>query len=275
MPKELRITKENAPAAGAARMERADLDREALACAAKASVASVVCVETHKEEQTFPWVIGSVIAPLHDSAGQGPAYDPLKDTIRFERVRAAEPVLTVRLFEALQPGSTTYTVSTVEVQVAARPVRVIDVQMEQVRSGGHRAAADANNQVTPPSRQRVRIGDTSLHAIRAEMPTQSDDWEVESVAEYRMQYGVEQWLVQWKGWGEERNTWEPWEHLLTPEVQGEAKQVKEASLPCDAAGLGKLTVGRLRDALSTRGQDTSGLKAVLIERLCAYLVQEA
>ena len=30
---------------------------------------------------------------------------------------------------------------------------------------------------------------------------------------------------------DDRNTWEPWANLLTPEVQSEAKAVKEAALP--------------------------------------------
>ena len=35
-------------------------------------------------------------------------------------------------------------------------------------------------------------------------------------------YRKEQWLVKWKGYGDDRkrNTWEPWEHLLTEAAQG-------------------------------------------------------
>ena len=47
------------------------------------------------------------------------------------------------------------------------------------------------------------------------MPTTSDDWDAESVAQYRIQYGVEQWLVKWRGYSEDHNTWEPWGNLLT------------------------------------------------------------
>ena len=63
------------------------------------------------------------------------------------------------------------------------------------------------------ARERFKITDDSLLAIRAEMPTENEQWKVESVVQYRCQYGTEQWLVKWKDYGEDRNTWEPWEHL--------------------------------------------------------------
>ena len=73
-----------------------------------------------------------------------------------------------------------------------------------------------------------------------------------------------QWLVQWKGYGEDRNTWEPWDNLLTDEVKAEASQVKQAALPTVAK---KLTVALLRAELEARGLDASGLKADLVQRL--------
>ena len=97
--------------------------------------------------------------------------------------------------------------------------------------------------------------------------------QVEAVIQYRMTYGVEQWLVKWKGYGEDRNTWEPWEHLLTAEVQAEASKVKDASLPTSKTGLEKLTLPRLRDALTARGLDTSGRKPEVVARLLAALQQ--
>ena len=36
----------------------------------------------------------------------------------------------------------------------------------------------------------------------------------------------EQWLVKWKGYGEDRNTWEPLENLLLEWVQKRAEEVK-------------------------------------------------
>ena len=88
-----------------------------------------------------------------------------------------------------------------------------------------------------------------------------------------MVYGAEQWLVKWKGYGEDRNTWEPWDNLLTEEVRAEAKKVKDASLPTTEAGLKKLVVARLVEALEARGLPTEGnagrraLKDVLVARL--------
>ena len=98
------------------------------------------------------------------------------------------------------------------------------------------------------------------------MPTADDDWEVESVAEYRCVYGVEQWLVKWRGYGEDRNTWEPWENLLTPQVQAEAQRVRDDFLPRTQAGLMKLTLPTIRAAMALRSLDLVGLKADLVAR---------
>ena len=46
------------------------------------------------------------------------------------------------------------------------------------------------------------------------MPTMDDSWDVEAVVQYRTYYRKEQWLIKWQGYGEDRNTWEPKEHLL-------------------------------------------------------------
>ena len=110
---------------------------------------------------------------------------------------------------------------------------------------------------------------------RAEMPTANDDWEVESVAQYRCVYATHQWLVKWKGYSEESNTWEPWENLLTPEVQAEAKKVRDEALPRTEAGLKKLTLPPLKAALEERGLEVTGQKAQLIARLLAAFESQA
>lgn len=268
MPKEIKIKREAVPAAATARMDRAALDREAQARSANATLGSAICIETHKDEQTHPWVVGKVVSTLHEASEQGLAYDVQRDGIHLDRVRAAEPVLTVQLYEAVQPGSNVLTLSDQVVEVAARRVRVVGVQLTNVRSCGRLAAAADG---TVASRRRVQIEYESLLAIRAEMPRQDDEWVVERVAEYRMLHGVEQWLVKWKDYTEAQNTWEPWEHLLTAEVQAEALLIKDASLPRDQAGLAKVTVARLKDALRARGLDSNGLKAELAARLYTAL----
>lgn len=42
------------------------------------------------------------------------------------------------------------------------------------------------------------------------MPAADNEFEVEKVMQYRCLYGTEQWLVKWKNFGVDRNTWEPW-----------------------------------------------------------------
>ena len=61
--------------------------------------------------------------------------------------------------------------------------------------------------------------------------------------------------------------------MQAEEVQAEARRIKEASLPTSLAGLKKLTVQRLEDALRARSLSTEGnqgrcaLKEVLVVRL--------
>ena len=75
-------------------------------------------------------------------------------------------------------------------------MRVIKVELEPVRSSNRQAAA-ANAHISG-ARERFKITDDSLLAIRAEMPTENEQWKVEAVVQYRCQYGTEQWLVKWK-----------------------------------------------------------------------------
>ena len=163
----MRIVREAVRAAAAERMDRAALNLAGVERGATAAVDSVVCIETHKEEQTFPWVIGLVKEPVHTSTSASAPFDLQAEGVHLEPVRSNEPVLKVQLYEGLGAGSTTYFLSDIVVLVPTRRVRVIDVSLEELRRGPRTG-----------SRQRVRVQDASLNAIRAEMPTSSDDWEV-------------------------------------------------------------------------------------------------
>ena len=55
-----------------------------------------------------------------------------------------------------------------------------------------------------------------------------------------MVYGQARWLVKWQGYDESRNTWEPWEHLLTDALREEAKAVRLAAAPTTLTAVGKL-----------------------------------
>ena len=125
----------------------------------------------------------------------------------------------------LEAGSSTYVESDTTILVAARSVRVVKVLLEHVRTSSR-----GNITGHATDRARLAIHKKSLLQIRAEMPSADDSWEVEAVVQFRSYYRKEQWLVKWKGYGEDRNTWEPWEYLLTEQAQAEARQVKAAAL---------------------------------------------
>ena len=80
--------------------------------------------------------------------------------------------------------------------------------------------------------------------------------------------------MKWKDYGEDRNTWEPWENFLNDEVRSEAKAARTAALPRTEAGLTKQVVVTLKAALDERGLDSSGQKAALVSRLLAALQSE-
>lgn len=239
-PTELRITREQEPATSLSRVTRSMLDRDGLDRAANAGVGSNVCVETHNAEQTVPWVIGKVITAVHDAVDNSRPFDENTEAIRFEPVRAGDRALRVRLWEPIEHGSSTFTLTDVEVLVPARRVRVVDVQLEARRQNGRNSQGADRRVITPDS----------LLEIRAEMPTSDDSWEVERVLQYRSHYRKEQWLIKWKNYGEDRNTWEPWENLTTDSVQREAARIKQDFL-CSCEPHCRVIVGEcmyVRDA---------------------------
>jgi hypothetical protein len=236
-PTELTITREHEPAVSLSRVTHSQLDQDGLERAARAVVDSNVCVETHNTEQTVPWVVGKVMSAEHRAAADSPAFEEGRHTIRFDSFRAGDFVLVVRLWEALEPGSSTFTLSDIDVLVAARRVRVLNVTLEESRqlSGSQRT-------------QRFVIAPDSLQQIRAEMPTVDDEWEVEAVLQYRTYYRQEQWLIKWKGYGEDRNTWEPLAHL-NDAVQADAQRVKACFLAAKTAKDARQSQGtRVRSA---------------------------
>ena len=133
-PKELKINRVAVRAAAGRRIATAALNRNGLEMAEKAAVADVVCVETHEKEQSLPWVIGVVEATLSNAPAASKPFDPTTDAVQFEAVKANEPVLRVRLYEGLEPGSTTYTLSNVTLLVPARRVRVATVELQELRN---------------------------------------------------------------------------------------------------------------------------------------------
>ena len=101
------------------------------------------------------------------------------------------------------------------------------------------SAPDTDIPLLPPTRLKllsegIRNEDGSelngLLEIRSEMSTLDDSWDVEAVIQFRSYYQQEQWLVKWKGYGEDKNTWEPWENLMDSWVQEQAREVKLKAL---------------------------------------------
>lgn len=133
-PTELTIARENVPTGAVDRINRATRNRDALARAETAALGSVICVETHKEEQTHPWVLGRIEECVHDATTASPPYDSARDAVRLEAIKLGDPVLKVRLYEALDAASTTYFLSEIFVEVAASSVRVVDVKLAEARA---------------------------------------------------------------------------------------------------------------------------------------------
>lgn len=150
-PTELTISREQEPETSLSRVTRSQLNQSGLERADNATVGSNVCVETHNAEQTVPWVLGRVVAGAHVNEVASPDFDESHDTIRFEPVRAGDRALRVRLWEALEPGSSTFTLSNIEVLVAARRVRVLDVELVEARQSARGAEHGTRRFVIAPA----------------------------------------------------------------------------------------------------------------------------
>ena len=220
-------------------MTRPQLERAAIERASKASIGSTICIQTQQKEQTHPWVLGKVVAVSVDASTDAVTADAAarsSQSIAIDKPRVGAPALSVHLYEPLEPGSPTFTLSNVKMLVPAHRVRVIDVDLRAVvrpavANPNPERARRAGNAASPPPPPptRFRLGEESRDQIRAEMPTMADDWEVEKLLEYRSKYRKDYWLVKWKGFNEDRNTWEPWESFLDEVVQQEALQLKVAA----------------------------------------------
>lgn len=134
-PLEIKISQENLPAAAAERIDRAARNRDAVERAKSAQTGSLVCVETHKNEQMHPWVIGKVVEMVHtvEAVAHAPQISA-SHFIQFESIRANDVVLKLQLYEALDAGSSTYFLSQTTVLVPARSVRVVDVVLVEARA---------------------------------------------------------------------------------------------------------------------------------------------
>ena len=155
-----------------------------------------------------------------------------KTTIELDTPRESDMVVRVQLYEPIDTGSTTYTLSPLEVLIPARRIRVANVELKEVprvaqtqASSRPKRHATADFPVARPT-DKFKLMPEALLEIRAEMPTVDDSWDVEDVVQYRTYYRKEQWLIKWQGYGEDRNTWEPKENLLLASIQKRAEEVK-------------------------------------------------
>ena len=226
------------PITSLSRNLRSHLDSDAIQRAETALVGSCVCIETAREEKQVPWVLGKVLTKSKP-ADQNTIAEDLrarmgahKTTIKLDTPRESEMVVRVQLYEPIDTGSTTYTLSPLEVLIPARRIRVASVELKEVprvaqtqASSRPRRHAIADLPVARPT-DKFKLMPEALLEIRAEMPTVDDSWDVEDVVQYRTYYRKEQWLIKWQGYGEDRNTWEPKENLLLASIQKRAEEVK-------------------------------------------------
>ena len=206
-PKEMTLRSKAVPITSLSRNLRSHLDSDAIQRAEKALVGSCVCIETARGEKQVPWVLGKVVTKSKP-ADQNTIADDLrarmgahKTTIELDSPREAEMVLQVQLYEPIDTGSTTYTLSPLEVLIPARRIRVASVKLMEVprvaqtqASSRPRRHMTADLPVARPT-DKFKLGPEALLEIRAEMPTVDDSWDVEDVVQYRTYYRKEQWLI--------------------------------------------------------------------------------
>ena len=170
--------------------------------------------------------------------------------VQLDLAKQGEVSLLVQLYEPIDVGSSTYTLSSETIFIPGRRIRVIDVGLDAVvrpawaitaAATRPRRHTTADIPVAPLAPFRFRLeGEGRTHPggaktnglleIRAEMPTMDDSWDVAEVVQYRTYYRKEQWLVKWKGYGEDHNSWEPKENFLQDWVLKQADEVKARAL---------------------------------------------
>ena len=116
-------------------------------------------LETHEKEQSLPWVIGVVEATLSYAPAASKPFDPTTDAVQFEAVKANEPVLRVRLYEGLEPGSTGGFIHTV--YTCRVPVRESTLCATHTRSPQNPLAVSGAPESSP---------DTHVKSVRGKGP---------------------------------------------------------------------------------------------------------
>ena len=220
---ELRLSAEPTPTTSLSRVTRDQLDRQGIARAATATVDSCICIQTANGEKQVPWLLAKVLSvstPAPPERGQQAATRATAQTaVKLDAAKPGEPAFRPRRGAAADAVAT----AAAAVHGRANPAPNAAPAPSLAPSVRFKLAAEGK-----------QLDDGSfangLLEIRAEMPTMDDSWDVEDVVQYRTYYRKEQWLIKWKGYGEDRNTWEPLEHLLEDWVKARAAEIKARAL---------------------------------------------
>jgi hypothetical protein len=88
---------------------------QAIERAAKATIDSCICIETAKAEKQVPWLLAKVLsasAPASIETGDDAAARGAAQTaVGLDAAKAGELALLVQLYEPIDAGSSTYTLS--------------------------------------------------------------------------------------------------------------------------------------------------------------------